>query len=57
MRDGVKLFTVILTPVDSKRPVPVLIQRTPYGADLPVPADSTIKTQELFNANYLTPII
>jgi putative CocE/NonD family hydrolase len=49
----VKLFTVILTPVDSKRPVPVLIQRTPYGADLPVPGDSTIKTKDLFNANYI----
>ena len=35
MRDGVKLFTSILTPVNSKHPVPILIQRTPYGATLP----------------------
>jgi uncharacterized protein len=35
MRDGIKLFTSILTPVNSKHPVPVLIQRTPYGATLP----------------------
>jgi putative CocE/NonD family hydrolase len=35
MRDGVKLFTSILTPVNSKQPVPILIQRTPYGATLP----------------------
>lgn len=35
MRDGVKLFTSILTPVDAKEPVPILIQRTPYGATLP----------------------
>lgn len=34
MRDGVKLFTSILTPVNSKHPVPILIQRTPYGATL-----------------------
>src|SRR5215831_4351915 len=35
MRDGVKLFTSILTPVNVKQPVPILIQRTPYGATLP----------------------
>jgi putative CocE/NonD family hydrolase len=35
MRDGVKLFTSILTPVNSKHPVPVLMQRTPYGATMP----------------------
>jgi len=35
MRDGIKLFTSILTPVNSKRPVPVLMQRTPYGATVP----------------------
>jgi len=35
MRDGIKLFTSILTPVNSKHPVPILIQRTPYGATLP----------------------
>ena len=36
MRDGVKLFTVILTPVYQKTPLPFLITRTPYGADLPL---------------------
>jgi putative CocE/NonD family hydrolase len=35
MRDGVKLFTSILSPVNCKHPVPILIQRTPYGATLP----------------------
>ncbi|MEO7049626.1 MAG: CocE/NonD family hydrolase, partial [Ferruginibacter sp.] len=34
MRDGIKLYTVVLTPVNSKIPLPLLIQRTPYGADL-----------------------
>ncbi|HVT86340.1 MAG TPA: CocE/NonD family hydrolase [Chitinophagaceae bacterium] len=35
MRDGVKLFTTIFTPVDAKEPVPILITRTPYGASRP----------------------
>ena len=35
MRDGVKLFTSILTPANSKHSVPILIQRTPYGATMP----------------------
>ena len=34
MRDGTKLNTVIFSPVNTSRPVPVLIQRTPYGADV-----------------------
>lgn len=32
MRDGVKLFTLVLSPVNSPVPVPILLQRTPYGA-------------------------
>jgi putative CocE/NonD family hydrolase len=32
MRDGIRLHTVILTPVDAKAPMPILLQRTPYGA-------------------------
>jgi putative CocE/NonD family hydrolase len=46
MRDGVKLFTVILLPVSasgiaaSQGGSPILIERTPYGADFPVPNDS-----------------
>ncbi len=42
MRDGVKLFTVILTPVGPLRPLPFLIERTPYSADPGVPDDSTL---------------
>ena len=29
MRDGVKLYTVVLSPVDAKTPMPILMQRTP----------------------------
>jgi len=35
MRDGVKLFTTIFTPVGASRPVPMLLTRTPYGAERP----------------------
>jgi putative CocE/NonD family hydrolase len=43
MRDGIKLFTMILTPNDAPQPSPFLIQRTPYGADIPLPnGDSVI---------------
>jgi uncharacterized protein len=33
MRDGVKLFTVILTPETQTDALPILIGRTPYGVD------------------------
>ena len=33
MRDGVKLHAVILRPADIAGPLPILMQRTPYGVD------------------------
>jgi uncharacterized protein len=33
MRDDVKLHAVILKPADIKTPLPILMQRTPYGVD------------------------
>ena len=33
MRDGVRLNTVVLTPKDAPGPLPVVLLRTPYGAD------------------------
>ena len=42
MRDGVKLFTVVLSPSNYTRQVPILIERTPYGADLPIKEDSAL---------------
>ncbi|HEX8676325.1 MAG TPA: CocE/NonD family hydrolase, partial [Segetibacter sp.] len=47
MRDGIKLFTVVLTPAQQTNPTPFLVQRTPYGADFPVPEDSTIPVKEM----------
>src|SRR5689334_6003882 len=32
VRDGVKLHTVIFTPKDTKGALPILFERTPYGA-------------------------
>lgn len=33
MRDGIKLHTVIVRPVNATEPLPFLMQRTPYSAD------------------------
>ncbi|MEP7279813.1 MAG: CocE/NonD family hydrolase [Bacteroidota bacterium] len=33
MRDGVKLYTTIFEPVNADSAVPILLQRTPYGAE------------------------
>lgn len=41
MRDGVKLFTVVLSPTSAKEPLPILMERTPYGAQLPDKVDIT----------------
>lgn len=38
MRDGVRLETVILTPRDARGPLPILLQRTPYGVADTAPA-------------------
>ena len=48
MRDGIKLYTVLLTPVDAPKPVPILIQRTPYGASMPFPDDTTLELTQNF---------
>ncbi|MBS1596871.1 MAG: CocE/NonD family hydrolase [Bacteroidetes bacterium] len=42
MRDGVKLYTAILTPVGPQRELPFLIKRTPYGANDGLPVDNAM---------------
>jgi predicted acyl esterase len=32
MRDGVRLYTIILTPKHARGPLPILMERTPYNA-------------------------
>src|SRR6185503_390441 len=51
MRDGIKLYTTILTPVNPPQKVPILIIRTPYGASFPIP-DDTVITMTPSNFNY-----
>jgi uncharacterized protein len=31
MRDGIRLQTVIMVPLDARKPLPILLRRTPYG--------------------------
>jgi len=47
MRDGVNLFTVVLAPVQPIGSYPFLVQRTPYGADLPIPEDSSVSINRM----------
>ena len=48
MRDGIKLHTVILSPVGATLAVPVLLQRTPYGASgSDTPDDSLVSMRAL----------
>jgi putative CocE/NonD family hydrolase len=52
MRDGVKLFTVIFSPIGATHELPVLLQRTPYGANgSNVPDDTTFKVQAFGTSN------
>lgn len=51
MRDGIKLYTVIFTPVNAKTAVPILLTRTPYSASFRFP-DNTIVTLSKNNFNY-----
>src|SRR5689334_500108 len=47
MRDGVKLFTVVLAPTGATGSYPFLIQRSPYGSDFPLPEDSSLSVNRM----------
>ncbi len=49
MRDGVKLYTVILSPAQDTKAYPVLIERTPYGAAIPIADDTTFDASLMHN--------
>src|SRR5579884_3568437 len=53
MRDGVRLQTVILTPVGKKGPLPILLQRTPYGVPEKAPEKIPASVQELEDDGYI----
>jgi putative CocE/NonD family hydrolase len=50
MRDGVQLYTVILTPIDNSQNYPFLIRRTPYSADSGMPSENgTVSLTDAFS--------
>jgi uncharacterized protein len=51
MRDGIRLHTVIFSPVGAKEALPVLLQRTPYGTPGGFANDSALGLS-LFGNNY-----
>ena len=56
MRDGIKLNTVIFSPVNAKQAVPILIQRTPYGVPSDLPNDTALSFKN-FGANLSSMLI
>src|SRR5215472_4394379 len=53
MRDGVRLQTVILTPVDQREPLPILFRRTPYGVPDKAPEKMPANLAELAADGYI----
>jgi putative CocE/NonD family hydrolase len=53
VRDGVHLQTVILTPVDQKGPLPILLRRTPYGVPATAPTELPTYMKELAKDGYI----
>jgi uncharacterized protein len=53
VRDGVKLQTVILTPVDQQGPLPILFRRTPYGVPEKPPEPMPASMKELVQDGYI----
>jgi putative CocE/NonD family hydrolase len=53
MRDGVKLHAVVLKPADIATPLPILMQRTPYGAYDTTRASFFASRPELARAGYI----
>jgi putative CocE/NonD family hydrolase len=53
MRDGVRLQTVILAPVDQKGPLPILLRRTPYGVPDKAPSEIPASLKALAADGYI----
>jgi hypothetical protein len=53
MRDGVRLQTVILTPAGQNKPLPILLQRTPYGSPDKAPEAAPDNWKELMADGYV----
>ena len=53
VRDGVRLQTVILTPTNSTKPLPILFRRTPYGVPEKAPEQMPSSWKELAQDGYI----
>ena len=53
VRDGVHLQTVILTPLDQRGPLPILLERTPYGVPARAPTQIPPNLRELAHDGYI----
>ncbi len=53
MRDGVRLHAVILRPTDTNEPLPILMQRTPYGVDESTSNSTNARYTELAQSGYI----
>jgi hypothetical protein len=53
MRDGIHLQTVILTPLDQRAPLPILLTRTPYGVPAKAPDSIAPNLKELMEDGYI----
>jgi putative CocE/NonD family hydrolase len=53
VRDGVKLQTAILTPVDQQGPLPILFRRTPYGVPENPPEQMPASLKEFAQDGYI----
>jgi putative CocE/NonD family hydrolase len=53
VRDGVKLQTAVLTPVDQSGPLPILFRRTPYGVPEHAPEQIPTNWKELAADGYI----
>ena len=53
MRDGVKLYTLILTPKDARGALPILLERTPYDATRALGQRATTRLEVVQGHKYL----
>ncbi len=53
MRDGVELYTLILTPKRSSRPLPILLQRTPYDATRAISGRASVRLDVVLGTKFL----
>jgi uncharacterized protein len=53
VRDGVHLQTVVFTPVNQSSPLPILLERTPYGVPDKAPAEIPNQLKEFAQDGYI----